>query len=64
MKITAFQVIHNAELHTGQAQRRLAEDENMLHVNGYNQWSAAMGNLRTKIEEAFHEFVEEVDPES
>jgi hypothetical protein len=60
-KVTAHEVISEADLVAKQAMNRLAEGETMLHLRGYGAWATALNNMRVKIERALIELVEEVD---
>lgn len=59
-KVTPKEIIYNADLAAKQAMNRLDKDSLWLHENGYGQWSAALSNMRHKIETALHELVNEV----
>lgn len=54
-------VIREAELVAKPAIDRLVRDERQLHETGYHAWSAAMANMRNKIEKAMYELVEELE---
>lgn len=60
-KIDKNDVMHEASIVAKQAMDRLAKAEADLHNQGYNQWSAAVSNMRTKIERSLLDLVEEVD---
>lgn len=59
-KVTSNEIIYSADLVAKQAMNRLDKDSLWLHKNGYGQWSAAVSNMRHKIETALHELVSEV----
>jgi F0F1-type ATP synthase epsilon subunit len=61
IEIHADEVMREADLVAKDAQRRLARAELLLHERGYGKYSAAVSNMRVKIERANIELVEEVE---
>lgn len=62
--VNAEEIVREAGLVAEQAMSRLASDETWLHNRGYHSYSAAIANMRTKIERALGELVEEVMPDA
>lgn len=61
MAIDKEGVIREAELIARPAMERLSKGEIHLHNSGYSAWSAAMANMRNKIEKALYELIEELE---
>jgi hypothetical protein len=60
-RATEQQVVNSVENITRDARNRLGQLEVELHNHGYNHYSALVGNVRTKVERALLDFVEEID---
>lgn len=60
-EISKDEVIREAELVAKPAMKRLAEAERQLHYRGYGKFSAAVTNMRVKIERALSELVDELE---
>jgi hypothetical protein len=59
-KITANEVIREADLVTRQAIDRLNTGEALLHNRGFHHYSAAVNNMKVKFEKALSELTEEL----
>lgn len=63
-KCTPEEVIAIADEQYQQAAKVLTKTSIQLHERGYHQWSAAVEDMKTKLERAMGELVDEIMPDT